>query len=208
MSSQRYERVRFLPPVSPSQTTPISPFSIDTDSSLAQVSGNDQDDTPVTPATPPHDAQPTPSSPPPSFRSRSSSPSSRRLLASHDPLATDAERTLNDTFNDGSDSENDEAEDDRQRLMRSNTVCSIQEQGNNGDTPDVPRTVNTIPPPATPAALGAALNVPTRRPASFNQSQNDGVFANLDAKPERGEKLEELPPVCHIPTPDFIQNIH
>lgn len=28
-------------------------------------------------------------------------------------------------------------------------------------------------------------------------STNDGVFANLNAKPERGEKNEEdLPPVC------------
>lgn len=28
-------------------------------------------------------------------------------------------------------------------------------------------------------------------------SSNDGVFANLSAKPERGEKLEEeKPPVC------------
>ena len=27
-------------------------------------------------------------------------------------------------------------------------------------------------------------------------SSNDGVFANLAAKPERGEKSEDLPPVC------------
>lgn len=27
-------------------------------------------------------------------------------------------------------------------------------------------------------------------------STNDGVFANLAAKPERGEKTEDLPPVC------------
>ena len=162
----------------------------------------------MTPTTPPHDAPITPSSPPPSFRSRPSSPSSRHLLASHDPLATDAERTLNDTFDDGSDSENDGSEDDRQRLMRSNTNQSIQEQGNNGDRPAVPRAPSTLPPPTTPAALGAALNVPTRRPPSFNQPQNDGVFANLDAKPEKGEKLEEQPPVCHLQNCDFTQNFH
>ena len=29
-------------------------------------------------------------------------------------------------------------------------------------------------------------------------SSNDGVFANLAAKPERGEKNEDLPPVCTL----------
>ncbi len=173
----------------------ISLISPSTDLSCIQVSGNDQDDTQMTPNTPLHDVPNTPSSPPPSFRSRPSSPSSRHLLASHDPLASDADRTLHDTFDDGSDSENENPEDDRQRLMRSNTNHTIQEQRQNGDRPAIPRTITTLPPPTTPAALGAALNVPTRRPASFNQPQNDGVFANLDAKPERGEKLEEQPPV-------------
>jgi hypothetical protein len=31
-------------------------------------------------------------------------------------------------------------------------------------------------------------------------SANDGVFANLNAKPERGEKLEEHPPVSFLPS--------
>lgn len=30
-------------------------------------------------------------------------------------------------------------------------------------------------------------------------SGSDGVFANLSAKPESGEKLEEHPPVCFEP---------
>lgn len=30
---------------------------------------------------------------------------------------------------------------------------------------------------------------------NYLTSANDGVFANLNAKPERGEKLEENPPV-------------
>jgi len=42
--------------------------------------------------------------------------------------------------------------------------------------------------PARPYTGGAPYS-------SFSHS-NDGVFANLDAKPERGEKLEEQPPVC------------
>lgn len=38
-------------------------------------------------------------------------------------------------------------------------------------------------------------------PYSTFASSNDGVFANLSAKPERGEKLEEeKPPVCRIST--------
>ena len=32
-------------------------------------------------------------------------------------------------------------------------------------------------------------------------SSNDGVFANLAAKPERGEKTEDLPPVCILDIP-------
>lgn len=195
MSSQRYERVRVSPLCSLFQITALSLRLAYTDIFYLQVSPNDQDDTPISPATPLYDAPHTPSSPPPSFRSRPSSPSSRHLLSTHDPLATDAERTLNDTFDDGSDSENENTVDDRQRLMRSNTNHSVQEQGNNGDRPTAFRATTAASIPPTPAALGAALMVPTRRPASFNQSQHDGVFANLDAKPEKGEKLEELPPV-------------
>lgn len=159
-----------------------------------QVSEDDRDDATATHSIS-YNTQHTPPSPPPSFRSHASSPSSRRLLDSEDPIATDAERTLNDTFDDGSDSEEEDAGDDRQRLMRSNTTQATTEQPDNGERPALPRTVTTLPPSSTPAALGAALATPTRRPAPFNQSQNDGVFANLDAKPERGEKLEELPPV-------------
>lgn len=143
--------------------------------------------------------QQSPSSPPPSFRSRTSSPSSRRLLASEDPIATDAERTLHDTFDDGSDSDEEgRAEDDRQRLMRSNTTTSpagsrsvlggdrhiIQSTSTSLPSPDAPRSVNV---PARPHA--------TNHPFSSFSHSNDGVFANLNAKPERGEKIEEQPPV-------------
>ena len=148
--------------------------------------------------TSPHDTQNTPSSPPPSFRSRASSPSSRRLLGSENPITTDAERTLNDTFDDGSDSEDDNAGDDRQRLMHNNSSQATTGPQDSGDRPALPRAVTTLPPSSTPAALGAAITAPTRRPAPINLSQNDGVFANLDAKPERGEKFEEQPPVSNL----------
>ena len=153
----------------------------------------------------PQDAPDNAPSPPPSFRSRASSLSSQQLLTSQDPITADAERTLNDTFNDGSDSEEENGPDDRQRLMRSNTTQPLVEQQNSEDRPALPRTVTTLPPSTTPAGLGAALAVPTRRPASFNPSQNDGVFANLDAKPERGEKLEEQPPVSRLPFLDMLR---
>jgi hypothetical protein len=50
--------------------------------------------------------------------------------------------------------------------------------------------------------------VPPPQPASGRVygggSGSDGVFANLSAKPERGEKLEEHPPVCLHPTALFV----
>lgn len=143
-------------------------------------------------------------SPPPSFHSRASSPSSRRLLSSDDPIASEAERTLADTFDDGSDSDDDGNNngDDRRRLMRTNTAHSEIEQRvvYDGDRPGLPRTVTRFPGAEAPPA---AFNVPARPnpPASISRGiVNDGVFANLNAKPERGEKLEEQPPVrLHLP---------
>lgn len=196
MSAQRYERVCTLRPTVPLPRTPNPTTILNTDWLTHQVSESDQDDTPLTPTAPQHDTHRTPSSPPPSFRSHASSPSCRRLLESEDPIAIDAERTLNDTFDDGSDSEDGGAGEDRQRLIRSNdTPLAVTERPNSDERPALPRTVTTLPPSSTPAALGAALSAPTRRPTPFNPSRNDGVFANLDAKPERGEKLDEQPPV-------------
>ena len=145
-----------------------------------------------------HDRQQSPSSPPPSFRSRTSSPSSRRLLTSDDPIATDAERTLNDTFDDGSDSDGEgRGEDDRQRLMRSNTTASTA--GSRSVLDGDRRVVQPVPTPQPGPDAPRPVNVPARPHATnhpFSSFQhNDGVFANLSAKPERGEKTEEQPPV-------------
>lgn len=46
-----------------------------------------------------------------------------------------------------------------------------------------------------------SFNNPAAGPGRVINSSNDGVFANLAAKPERGEKNEDLPPVCNL---DFI----
>ena len=196
MSSLRYERVSRLRYQTITNALYIT-GKAEADSSLVQVSANDQDDAlENSPRTP--NLEPTPSSPPPSFRSRASSPSSRHLLSS-DPIASEAERTLADTFDDGSDSDGDDGNnerDDRQRLMRANTAHSETEHGiiHDGDRPNLSRDATRFPMAVTPAT-----SIPTRPytgSAPFSSfSHNDGVFANLNAKPERGEKLEEQPPV-------------
>ena len=182
--------------------TPVPPLSLsiksEADSHQSQVSANDEEDCQDTPSRP-SNAETIPSSPPPSFRSRASSPSSRHLL-SEDPITTEAERTLADTFDDGSDSDDDahDAGDDRQRLMRANShhVESEQRIANDGNGPNLPGAVTRLPVvvPPVPSNIPARPYTGTTPYSTFSHS-NDGVFANLDAKPERGEKLEEQPPV-------------
>lgn len=149
-----------------------------------------------------------PISPPPSFRSRSSSPSSRRLLH-NDPLRND-DQELADAFGDEDDSDDDEQPDDRQRLMRANTdgwappdhtqtpTSSSSESRNNSQEPSraapgIPRRPTMLPNFTTPGSGGSRSVAPS----------NDGVFANLAAKPERGEKNEDLPPVSLIMSIDI-----
>jgi len=137
---------------------------------------------------------PIPNSPPPSFHSRASSPTgaSRRLLAD-DPLADDTDRTLADTFDspsdeDDSDDENGDGMDDRQRLMRGTPEASHGFEGHGSDDnprQGIERRVTLLP----------VFNTTT--PSSgriYGGGQNDGVFANLSAKPTRGEDVEEKPP--------------
>ncbi|KAJ9215942.1 hypothetical protein DTO166G4_2486 [Paecilomyces variotii] len=171
MSSQRYQRVN------------------------AHDDGDDGD----TESFPPLPATETrPSSPPPSFHSRSSSPSSRRLLHD-DPVRNEADQTLADTFGDDDESDDDEEPDARQRLMRANPEPQTQpgngivdasssesaaQDGQRGPSPQ--RRDTLLPSFATPTASG--------RVVGGIHHTNDGVFANLNAKPERGEKNEDLPP--------------
>ncbi|ETI29556.1 hypothetical protein G647_02009 [Cladophialophora carrionii CBS 160.54] len=147
------------------------------------LNSHDHDeDSPISPDSP----HPIPSSPPPSFRSRASSPTSRRLL-SQDPLSPETDRDhLEDTFDDGeaSDAENDG--DDRQRLMRADTGLSRQDAA-----PSTTSTPATLPAPVIERRV---TELPAFRPMPESMRATDGVFANLSAKPERGEQLEEKPP--------------
>jgi hypothetical protein len=126
---------------------------------------------------------PVPSSPPPPFTSRPGSPSSRSLLARHDPLASEAERTLAETFDSPSDEEASDDEDDaddRRLLVRSDTDNA---SNNNAATTPVETRVQQYPVFAT-----------TTNQLYGSGRANDGVFANLSAKPSRGDEADEKPP--------------
>lgn len=189
--SQRYERVGSS--LSRGLIAATAIRSLDSILTFYQVSAND-DETPTSPQIP--------NSPPPSFRSRTSSPSSRHN--------TEVDQNLADTFDaDGSDSDEDNDGDDRQRLMRGTPSSSLTEQVDTQTTttsetsrpPVVERRVTHIP---------AFVPVPATGGRVYGGgSGSDGVFANLSAKPERGEKVEEHPPVshlCHIPVCEMLTN--
>lgn len=141
---------------------------------------------------------PTPASPPPSFRSGASSPTSRRLL-SHDPLNPEVDQALAasfDTPSDGGPSDDEEIEDDddRQRSLHRTRGSLAQPPSRGSDRPadghprrtTVDRRVTALPVVA-PTPVTATSRV-------YGGGSGDGVFANLDAKPETGEKGEEQPP--------------
>ena len=82
--------------------------------------------------------------------------------------------------------------------MRANTHRSESEQRavNNGDGPNLPGAVTRIPVVVAPVSSNVSARPSTGAvPYSAFSHSNDGVFANLSAKPERGEKIEEQPPV-------------
>ncbi|KAI9684019.1 MAG: hypothetical protein M1822_005846 [Bathelium mastoideum] len=163
--------------------------------SKIQVAAQDDDASPITPTSPTNHQQSIPNSPPPSFRSRASSPQSRRLsISSHDLLRSEAERTLADTFDAPSDDESDDENengDHRQRLMRGNASSGGDEEIDGEDVRPrhIQRRVTELPTFVPTSTAGA--NVPVY---GGGNSVHDGVFANLSAKPTRGEELEEKPP--------------
>lgn len=189
MPAQRYERVctRLRPKVSDPHPQGRLPQGLQREGpglirDHVQVANDDNED--VQSASP----YQIPTSPPPSFHSRASSPNggaSRRLLAD-DPLAEDAERTLADTFDtDSEDDEEGDGRDDRQRLMRGQPEAEAESDEADPAKPGVQRRVTQLPVFNTQAPSGRIVG----------GGQNDGVFANLSAKPTRGEDLEEKPPV-------------
>jgi len=133
----------------------------------------------------------TPSSPPPSFRSRASSPTSRHLLADASPV----DQNLADTFDaDGSDSDGENDGDDRQRLMRGTPTSTSTEQVATPPTPITTTESTPAPPPVVRRPTHFPVFTPTTTRVYGGGSGSDGVFANLSAKPETGEKTEEHPP--------------
>jgi hypothetical protein len=184
MSSQRYERVR--PASIAAAALPRNPQSMITILTSLQVSNNEEDDTRMSVI---------PSSPPPSFRSVASSPVSRHFP--NDSSVT-VDQNLADTFDaDGSDSDEDNDGDDRQRLMRGTSSSSTPTE----QTYTPASSTTTAPPRIERRAtyLPVFAPQPTSGRIVGGGSGSDGVFSNLSAKPEAGEKLEEHPPVsCHI----------
>ncbi|KAI0410244.1 hypothetical protein F5X98DRAFT_136514 [Xylaria grammica] len=144
---------------------------------------NTQDDEPGSPAS--LRPQRLPNSPPPSFHSRSSSADRRKQNVDSD---------LADAFDtDGSDS--DDESDDRQRLVHRNSLPLSQ---------DADTAASSHPPeirqaqPAQPQSYAVINNgaQPITNSRIYGGGiQSDGVFSNMTARPERGEKVvEEAPP--------------
>ncbi|KAI2627584.1 hypothetical protein GGR54DRAFT_421248 [Hypoxylon sp. NC1633] len=145
---------------------------------------NTQDDEPDTPTTPSlRRQQSIPNSPPPSFHSRASSLERRRQ---------DVDPTLADAF-DAEDDSSDDEPDDRQRLVRGNSFpissnSSSHTPNEGSDIPSVPGGH------AAQLSSGGATPQPGSR-VYGGGIQSDGVFSNMTARPERGEKIvEEQPP--------------
>ncbi|KAI1082561.1 hypothetical protein F5B20DRAFT_507318 [Whalleya microplaca] len=151
---------------------------------------NTQDDEPDTPIGTPTSRHPQriPNSPPPSFHSRSSS-AERRRQQGVDPALADAFDT------DGDDS--DDEPDDRQRLVRGNSFPVPPAISNS----QIPNGQNARPPmptaqPTQWPASGTSVNPQQAGSRVYGGGiQSDGVFSNMTARPERGEKVvEEAPP--------------
>jgi hypothetical protein len=178
MSSQRYERVR----TTDSPRNPeVKMFHGQYTDGYIQLAVNDEADSPSSPT----EAQ-IPSSPPPSFRSRASSPTSRH--SNNAPV----DQNLADTFDaDGSEDEDNDG-DDRQRLMRGTPTESVVDTAAAAERPV------TIERRPTQFPVFTAPRAGTGR-VYGGGSGSDGVFANLSAKPETGEKTEEHPPVSPSP---------
>lgn len=149
---------------------------------------------------------PIPNSPPPSFRSNDSSP--RNSHAAHRRTPSNPRDDLADAFDgSGSDTEEENDGDDRQRLMRG--------------TPSATAASGSVTPSSAEAQTDGAIQLTetsqVARPVGqapiqgrvYGGGSGDGVFANLSAKPERAEKLvEEFPPVSTLyPSLIFCSNI-
>lgn len=192
MSSQRYERVRIRQPTR--LRTPSPPYRTahpptpNTNIPASQVAAQDADDHATM------TSSGIPSSPPPSFRSRASS---RRTSREDAPDQSEEERNLHDAFDAPSDDESDDRHGgprDQRRLIASGERTSTSD-----DDEDTPANTETASPrPTVPQRRVTEIPIfaptPTGGRASRSAPSNDGVFANITAKPRPGDDLEEKPP--------------
>ena len=134
---------------------------------------------------------PIPNSPPPSFRSNDSSP--RASHTSHRRTTSQPRDDLADAFDaDGSDSEEENDGDDRQRLMRGTPSAAAASGVASSSGAQTDGAIQLSETPAPPRPVGQA----PIQGRVYGGGSGDGVWANLSAKPERGEKpIEEFPPV-------------
>ncbi|EMD00027.1 hypothetical protein BAUCODRAFT_145352 [Baudoinia panamericana UAMH 10762] len=125
-----------------------------------------------------------PNSPPPSFRSRASS----GRPSYDDAHQSEEQRNLNEAFDAPSDDEDDEHNPHDQRRLISGP------QSPNAETPTTDEAQQR-------PAVGArrVTEIPVFQPTApsgrvVGGGSNDGVWANLNAKPRAGDDLEEKPP--------------
>ncbi|CCC14840.1 hypothetical protein SMACR_07565 [Sordaria macrospora] len=162
----------------------------------AQADDDDDhhNDTP-TPTNNPTSRPSIPNSPPPSFHSRASS-----IHNNQRPVNPD----LADAFGaDEDDDDSDDDADDRQRLMRRNSsptdasgaAGSTDVTSGGSSRPGPERQTTQLPATPYTATAGGSTTRPSGR-VYGGGIQNEGVFSNLTAKPERnnGAEKEELPP--------------
>ncbi|KAI1499259.1 metal homeostatis protein bsd2 [Biscogniauxia marginata] len=148
---------------------------------------NTQDDEPDSPTAPTSQRSRIPNSPPPSFHSRASSAERRRHGV--DPTLADAF----DTDSDGSDDESD----DRQRLVRGNSFPIANDSSAATESRSEGERRPYVPARQAPqrAPTDASNHSQGTHRVYGGGIQSDGVFSNMTARPERGEKVvEEQPP--------------
>lgn len=183
MSSHRYERVSRRPSTRLLLRDREAGKTREADDTFQQVAAEEKDDAATT------DSPTTiPTSPPPSFRSRVSS----RRQSRDDEHQSEQERNMNDAFDAPSDDEDaDEDTRDRRRLISGDTTPPSRDQdasaeGGDAQRPSIPqRRVTEIPVFAPTAPSGRVIG---------GSQSNDGVWANLNAKPRPGDDVDEKPP--------------